>query len=58
MTHFVKYYFLLDLIVTSNLAVPSGVTLTIEPGTILKFKDGTGFNCQGTKVYQRTEHAR
>lgn len=37
-----------NYIVTQNLAVPSGVTLTIEPGTILKFKDGTGFNCQGT----------
>jgi subtilisin family serine protease len=37
-----------NYIVTQNLAVPSGVTLTIEPGTTLKFKDGTGFNCQGT----------
>ena len=37
-----------NYIVTQNLAVPSGITLTIEPGTTLKFKDGTGFNCQGT----------
>lgn len=29
-------------IVTSNIAVPNGVTLTIEPGTILRFKDNTG----------------
>lgn len=29
-------------IVTSPLAVPEGVTLTIKPGTIIKFKDYTG----------------
>lgn len=39
-----------NYIVTKNLAVPQGVTLTIEPGTVLKFKDGTGFNCEGTLV--------
>lgn len=31
-------------IVTSNLAVPAGVTLTIKPGTVLRFKDGTGLS--------------
>lgn len=31
-------------IVTNNLAVPSGVTLTIKPGTVLKFKSGTGLS--------------
>lgn len=31
-------------IVTKPLAVPDGVTLTIKPGTVLKFKDGTGFS--------------
>lgn len=31
-------------IVTSNLAVPDGVTLTIKPGTVLKFKDNTGIS--------------
>ena len=31
-------------IVTSNLAVPAGVTLTLKPGTILKFKDNTGLS--------------
>lgn len=31
-------------IVTRPLAVPDGVTLTIKPGTILKFKAGTGLS--------------
>lgn len=31
-------------ILTSNLAVPDGVTLTIKPGTILKFKNNVGFS--------------
>lgn len=34
-------------IVTSNLAVPSGVTLTIKPGTIIKIKDGFGISVSG-----------
>lgn len=34
-------------IVTSNLAIPEGVTMTIMPGTILKFKDNTGISCSG-----------
>lgn len=34
-------------IVTKPLAVPQGVTLTIEPGTVLKFKDGTALKCEG-----------
>lgn len=34
-------------IVTQPLAVPEGVTLTIKPGTVLKFKDYTGFICTG-----------
>ena len=29
-------------IVTRSLAVPDGITLTIKPGAIVKFKDGTG----------------
>lgn len=37
-------------IVTSPLAVPSGVTLSIEPGTVIKFKDNTGFSCSGTLI--------
>ena len=31
-------------IVTSNLAVPAGVTLTIKPGTVLKLKENTGLS--------------
>lgn len=30
--------------VTKNLAVPKGVTLTIKPGTVLKFEDGIGIS--------------
>lgn len=37
-------------IVTSALAIPQNVTLTIKPGTILKFKDNTGINCTGHVV--------
>lgn len=37
-------------IVTTNLAVPEGVTLTIRPGTVLKFKDNTGLNVQGNII--------
>lgn len=36
--------------VTSPLLVPKDITLTINPGTILKFKDGSGFNCEGNLV--------
>lgn len=37
-------------IVTTNLAVPEGVTLTIRPGTVLKFKDNTGLMVQGNII--------
>lgn len=37
-------------IVTTNLAVPEDVTLTIRPGTVLKFKDNTGLNVQGNLI--------
>lgn len=37
-------------IVTTNLAVPEGVTLTILPGTVLKFKENTGLNVQGNII--------
>lgn len=33
-------------VVTSPLAVPAGVTLTVKPGTTIKFKDGTGLSLQ------------
>ena len=34
-------------IVTDNLAIPEGVTLTIKPGTVIKFKDGTKLANEG-----------
>lgn len=34
-------------IVTDNLGVPEGVTLTIKPGTVVKFKDGAKLSCAG-----------
>ena len=37
-------------IVTEKIAIPQGVTLTIKPGTILKFKHGTGFKNEGTLI--------
>lgn len=40
-------------IVTRPLAVPAGVTLTIKPGTIIKFKDGTGISAS-TKMNSTT----
>lgn len=42
-------------IVTKTLLVPEGVTLTILPGTVLKFKDGIGFNvASGTLICSGT----
>ena len=41
-------------IVTSRLMVPSGVTLTIKPGTIIKFKNNTGLDCVGNLVAKGT----
>lgn len=37
-----------NYIVTHGLAIPYGITLTIEPGTILKFRDNAYFLCRGT----------
>jgi hypothetical protein len=34
-------------IITDNLAVPAGVTLTIMPGTVLKFKDNASLSSAG-----------
>lgn len=34
--------------VTKPIAVPKGVTLTIKPGTVLKFEDGTGISVTTT----------
>lgn len=41
-------------IVTSNLAVPQNVTLTIKPGTVLKIKDGVGISVSGNLVCNGT----
>ena len=37
-------------IVTGNFAVPEGVTLTIEPGTVVKLKKGSMFKVQGKLI--------
>ena len=36
-------------IVTNNMAIPEGITLTIKPGTVLKFKDGSGISVVGNQ---------
>ena len=36
-----------NYIVTTSLAVPEGVTLTIKPGSVFKFKDDVAFRCEG-----------
>ena len=41
-------------IVTSKLLVPEGITLTIKPGTAIKFKDNTGFHCAGHLIANGT----
>ena len=45
-------------IVTSTLLVPDGITLTILPGTIIKFKDETGMKCEGTLIANGTPDQR
>ena len=37
-------------IVTNNLAVPDGVTLTIKPGTVLKFKNNTSLSLSSNAI--------
>ncbi len=37
-------------IVTGNFAVPQNVTLTIEPGTVIKLKNGASIKTEGTLV--------
>jgi len=44
MTENTTLYPNMHYIVTGNLAVPSGVTLTIKPGSVLKFKSNTGIS--------------
>lgn len=37
-------------LVSSSLAVPEGITLTIEPGTVITFVDGTGIKSEGKLI--------
>ena len=37
-------------IVTGNFAVPKGVTLTIEPGTVIRLKNEASFKTEGTLI--------
>ncbi len=41
-------------IVTSNVAIPKNVTLTIKPGTTIRFKNNTGFYVQGQIIAHGT----
>ena len=41
-------------IITSALAIPQNVTLTIKPGTVLKFKDNAGLICDGNVIANGT----
>lgn len=41
-------------IVTQSIAIPKGVTLTIKPGTVLKFKEKVGLNNEGKIVANGT----
>ena len=41
-------------IITNFLAIPSNVTLTIKPGTVIKFKDNAGINCEGKVIAEGT----
>lgn len=41
-------------IVTRELLVPSGITLTIKPGTIIRFKDKTTLHCEGILIANGT----
>jgi hypothetical protein len=44
-----KHYF-----VTTNLAVPAGDSLTVEPGTTIKFKTGLGISSSGKLIIKGT----
>ena len=44
----------INYIVTSMLAIPEGSRLTIEPGTIIKFKNNTGLKCEGELIASGT----
>lgn len=43
-----------EYLVSDNVAIPQGVTLTIEPGTVLRFNDNTGISNSGTLIADGT----
>lgn len=43
-----------EYLVSSNLGIPSGVTLTIEPGTVIRFNGGVGISNSGTLIADGT----
>ncbi len=43
-----------EYLVSDNVAIPEGVTLTIEPGTVLRFNSNTGISNSGTLIADGT----
>lgn len=43
-----------NYVVTQNLGIPEGVTLTIEPGTTIRFKDGHSISVSGNIIAEGT----
>lgn len=43
-----------EYLVSENVAIPQGVTLTIEPGTVLRFNSNTGISNSGTLIADGT----
>jgi hypothetical protein len=43
-----------NYLVSANLGIPEGVTLTIEPGTTLRFANNTSLSSQGNLIIQGT----
>lgn len=41
-------------LVNTSLAIPEGITLTIEPGTVINFAKGTGISNSGTLIAEGT----
>jgi hypothetical protein len=46
------------IVVTTTVEVPSGITLTIEPGVVVRFEDSQGLHVHGTLVARGTPSAR
>lgn len=43
-----------EYLVSGNMAIPEGVTLTIEPGTVIRFKGNTGISNAGNVIADGT----